>query len=91
MGNEFNKNKTLPTKALEQTIFIGDVKDPVCTMKRNEINNYFTDELFKMYELWEMWSMGFGLPGGKSWTELPMFIIDIIKTFEHQHRKMKRS
>lgn len=36
-------------------------------MKWNDIDDYLTDDAYRMYDIWYKYHMGFGLPGGKSW------------------------
>lgn len=74
---------------MEQTIFVGKKDSPKAFIKRNEIKSYLDAEFYGMYDLWNKFHIGFGLPFDKSWANHPAHIIDIIETFEHEYRYMK--
>ncbi len=40
------------------------------------------------FNIWKKFHLGFGLPMGKSWDELPNHIMDIIEIFEQENRQL---
>ena len=81
-----SKETLFKRKQKEQSWFVGPKKNPYTLVKESEIKNYLDAEFYKMYRVWKMFHLGLGLPGNKSWTELPTFIIDIIEIFETEHK-----
>jgi hypothetical protein len=76
-------------RALESTIFIGKKENPKAFIKRKEVNEYCDYQFFQMYEIWENFNLGLGLPMGLPWDKLPLHIKDIIKTFEQEYKYMR--
>ncbi len=48
---------------------IGKGDSPVYICKKKEIPGLFTNEFYRLYEMWYMFHQGFGLPSPKHWTE----------------------
>lgn len=90
MNGEKQKAMKAPKIAQDVMIAVGPKKDPYGRIKRNEIDEYLTDEFLNQYDVFEKWKMGFGLPRGLSWDEQPIFIMDIIQSLEAEYKKWKR-
>jgi len=68
----------------------GQLQDVVAVIRRDEIDSYLTDEFFRQYNVFEKYLKGFGLPGGKSWDQQPLFIMRIIETFQDEYMKLPK-
>lgn len=88
--NYLNERKKLhKSKHHKQfVIMTKSVNGPVF-LKWNEIEDYITPSLYRMYNIWYKFHMGFGMPGNKAWDEQPLHIMDIIETFEKEYRSMR--
>ena len=78
---------------MHKDIMVGPKKpkyDPFTMIKRSEIDDYLTEEFWRMWKIFERWEMGFGMPGGKSWDHQPVFIMDILETFKAEYDRYKR-
>jgi len=58
---------------------VGDIKNPVGIIKRSEIEGYFSSEMWKIYNIWQKYELGFGLPFSGTWFDIPKHIIDLIE------------
>jgi hypothetical protein len=58
-------------------------------IKWNEIEGHLTPEMYRMYDIWNKYNMGFGMPGGRAWDDQPLHIMKIIETCEREYRSMR--
>jgi hypothetical protein len=64
--------------------------DPFTTINRSEIPQYLDDEFYRMYNVFEKWQLGFGMPGNRPWDEQPVFIMDILEGFKGEYDRYKK-
>lgn len=57
---------------------IGPGDSPIYICKKKEVPELFTNEFFRIFEMWQYYYYGFGLPDRKHWTEQDPDIIKII-------------
>ena len=72
-------------KQLEKKTLIGPGKRKVAIIKRNQLESYVDSAMYRLYNIWKMWKMGFGLPLSGSWAEQPIWMIEIITMLEQEN------
>ena len=81
------KGNYKPHKGMEDMMHvIGDGDNPIMILKKGEVPKLFDENFFYMFNVWNYFHNGFGLPDGKSFSEYDPELINGLLSFE-QHYK----
>ena len=69
-------------------MFLGPVKSPIAIIRRGEIKDYLTDDVWGYYENWRVVNSGLGLPYGPGTAQYPEMYIRVISMFEGEWRAL---
>lgn len=89
INGEKQKAAKAPKSAQDVLVPIGPKSDPIELVKRSDIDEYLTPELFRQYQIFERFEMGFGMPGNRAWDEQPIFIMEILETLRAEYNKIR--
>ena len=91
MNGEKQKAMQAPNVGHDVQIAVGSKDYPLGIIYRSEIDSFLTPQFFRLYDIFEKFEMGFGLPiFGKSWAEHPKWMIDAIGMFKAEYKKLTR-
>ena len=79
----------VPKSAMDQMLFIGPKDDPIGFVKRRELESYIDDDFMLIYEIWQKFNIGMGLPFKEPWAHHPKWMIDGIEILEVEYHKMR--
>lgn len=64
------KSDYKPMKGMDERMHVvGPGDNPIYICKKKEIPLLFNDNFWKIFEIWQYFNLGFGLPGKKTWDE----------------------
>jgi len=71
---------------MERPVFDAN-KELIGLVKWSELGDYLTSRFMYMYNMYERFELGFGLPGGKPWDKQPDHIMKLLDIFIYESRK----
>lgn len=66
---------------------VGPATNPIWIGKKSEIPNLFTEQFWRIYEIWRMQNLGFGFPDGVAYNHLEPVILEAVAQMEEHYRK----
>lgn len=69
--------------------FIGDKNDPLWIGKLKDKAKLLTPEHYGLFDVWQKFNAGFGLPGGRPWDEYDPDLIDYLMYIQNYWKAKK--
>lgn len=82
---EIPRLQKMSEKQLGKKMVIRDV----AIVTRQEALDCVDDEMMRVYNIWRMWHLGFGMPLPGSWAQQPTYLMNIIEIIEGQYLRFK--
>jgi hypothetical protein len=90
MTGERQKYLKAPKAAKPTLIKVGPKDKEIDIIKSEELDDYLTESFYRLYDIFEKYELGFGLPLDKTWPLHPKWMIDTISLFKSEYSKIKR-
>jgi len=78
--------RVIRPELLDRWHVVGKGADPVLICKKSELAGLFSPLFYQVFEVWNYFHAGFGLPGGLPWDELDPILCKLINCIEAHYQ-----